>query len=168
VGVGIGVWCLSMSLGMAALFAVVPYAEEALTVMAAGLLLWFATKVHARGSAWRRRAGGVAERRGRAGIPGVVPALPGGQCNESQGADHVDRDSRHLSHRGGAAGRHRAADAGACVLSLSIHAVYAALFSTRQAAALYLRAAPVINLGVGAFFTSFAVKLAAPLLARAM
>ena len=57
---------------------------------------------------------------------------------------------------------------GACLLSLSIHAIYAMAFSTRRAAALYLRAAPMVNLAVGVFFLGFAVRLAAPLLARAL
>jgi hypothetical protein len=42
------------------------------------------------------------------------------------------------------------------------------VFSTRRAADLYLRAAPVVNLVVGVFFVTFAVRLAAPLLARVM
>jgi threonine/homoserine/homoserine lactone efflux protein len=44
VGIGIGLWCLGMSLGMAAVFRVVPYAQDTLTLMAAGLLVWFAMR----------------------------------------------------------------------------------------------------------------------------
>jgi threonine/homoserine/homoserine lactone efflux protein len=168
VGVGIGVWCLSMSLGMAALFAVVPYAEETLTVMAAGLLLWFASKYLRAG--FRGLTGREGTLKGVAGL-GLRDAF---LRSLAVNATNPKALTTWIAILGifptGAA---RPADialltAGACALSLSIHTVYAAVFSTRQAAAFYLRSAPVINLAVGVFFTGFAVKLAAPLLARAM
>jgi threonine/homoserine/homoserine lactone efflux protein len=49
--------------------------------------------------------------------------------------------------------------AGACALSLSIHAGYALAFSTPVAARAYLRAAPVVNAAVAAFFVIFAMRL---------
>jgi threonine/homoserine/homoserine lactone efflux protein len=168
VGVGIGIWCLSMSLGMAALFAVVPYAEETLTVMAAGLLLWFATRYLRAG--FRGVAGQEVSLNGVAGL-GFRESFLRSLAVNATNPKALTTWIAILGIFPTAAAR--PADialltAGACVLSLSIHAVYAAVFSTRRAAGLYLRAAPVINLAVGAFFTSFAVKLAAPLLARAM
>lgn len=168
VGLGISIWCLSMSLGMATFFALVPYAEEALTVMAAGLLIWFATRYL------------------RAGLHGFS-----GRAVSLRGVVGLDLRTAFLRSLAVNATNPKAmttwiailgifptavatpADIalltlGACGLSLSIHAVYAAAFSTRHAAALYLRMAPVINLGVGVFFIWFAIKLAAPLLARAI
>jgi hypothetical protein len=55
VGLGIGLWCLGMSLGMAAVFAVVPYAQETLTVMAAGLLSGSRRNTSARAAGWTGR-----------------------------------------------------------------------------------------------------------------
>jgi threonine/homoserine/homoserine lactone efflux protein len=43
-GVGIGLWCLGMLLGAAAFLAAVPAAKGVLTALAAGLLVWFASR----------------------------------------------------------------------------------------------------------------------------
>jgi threonine/homoserine/homoserine lactone efflux protein len=48
---------------------------------------------------------------------------------------------------------------GASAIAFVIHAAYALAFSTAPAARAYLRAAPLINAGVGLFFTGFAVRL---------
>jgi threonine/homoserine/homoserine lactone efflux protein len=168
VGVGIGVWCLSMSLGMAAVFAVVPFAEETLTVMAAGLLVWFASRYVRAGL--RGVAGRAVSLSGVAGLDLRAAFLRSLAVN----ATNPKALTTWIAILGifpvaaAAPGDIALLTAGACLLSLTIHAVYATVFSTRHAAALYLRAAPVINLAVGVFFVWFAVKLAAPLLARAM
>jgi threonine/homoserine/homoserine lactone efflux protein len=168
VGVGIGIWCLSMSLGVAALFAVVPYAEETLTVMAAGLLLWFATRYL------------------RAGLRGVT-----GRDVSLRGVSGLDMRASFLRSLAVNATNPKALTTwiavlgifptamarpgdialltiGACALSFTIHTAYATVFSTRRAADLYLRAAPVVNLVVGVFFVTFAIRLAPPLLGRVM
>jgi threonine/homoserine/homoserine lactone efflux protein len=168
VGLGIGIWCLSMSLGMAALFAVVPYAEETLTLMAAGLLVWFATKYLRAG--FRGVTGRAVSLRGIEGLDLRTSFLRSLAVN----ATNPKALTTWIAILGifptaaAAPGDIALLTAGACVLSVSIHTVYAAVFSTQTAAAIYLRAAPVINLGVGVFFLWFAVKLVAPLLARAM
>ena len=168
VGLGIGIWCLSMSLGMAAVFAVVPFAEETLTVMAAGLLVWFATKYVRAGL--RGVTGREVSLRGVAGLDLRASFLRSLAVN----ATNPKALTTWIAILGifptAAAGPGDIAllTAGACLLSVTIHTVYAAVFSTRHAAAFYLRAAPVVNLAVGVFFVWFAVKLAAPLLARAM
>jgi threonine/homoserine/homoserine lactone efflux protein len=167
VGLGIGLWCLSMSLGMAALFAVVPHAEEALTVMAAGLLVWFATKYVRAGL--HGISGREVSLRGVAGLDVRASFLRSLAVN----ATNPKAMTTWIAILGifptasASAADIALLTAGACALSLSIHTVYAAVFSTRHAAAFYLRAAPVINLGVGAFFIWFAIKLVAPLLDRA-
>jgi threonine/homoserine/homoserine lactone efflux protein len=168
VGVGIGVWCLSMSLGVAALFAVVPYAEETLTVMAAGLLIWFAARYVRAGV--QGIAGREVSLRGIAGMDLRASFLRSLAVN----ATNPKALTTWIAVLGifptAAASPADIAllTAGSCVLSLSIHTVYATVFSTRRAADLYLRAAPVVNLAVGVFFITFAVRLAAPLLARAV
>jgi threonine efflux protein len=168
VGLGIGIWCLSMSLGMAVLFAVVPFAEEALTLMAAGLLAWFATKYLRAGV--RVVTGGELSLRGVAGLDLRASFLRSLAVN----ATNPKALTTWIAILGifptaaAAPGDIALLTAGACVLSVTIHTVYAALFSTRAAARFYVRAAPVINLCVGIFFLWFAVKLAAPLLARAV
>jgi len=168
VGIGIGVWCLAMSLGMAAVFAVVPYAEETLTVLASGLLVWFAVKYLRAG--YRGASGREASIRGVAGLGLGASFLRSLAVN----ATNPKALTTWIAILGifpvaeARTGDVAFLTAGACALSLSIHAVYAALFSTRPAAAVYLRAAPVINLAVGVFFLGFAVKLTAPLLSRAL
>ncbi len=168
VGVGIGIWCLAMSLGMAAVFAVVPYAEATLTVMAAGLLVWFATKY--------LRAGmrGVTGR--EASLAGVAGLSLGASFARSLSVNATNPKAltTWIAILGifpvaiATPGDIALLTAGACLLSLSIYTIYAMAFSTRRAAMLYLRAAPVVNLAVGVFFLGFAIKLAAPLLARAL
>ena len=168
VGLGIGIWCLSMSLGLAALFAVVPYAEETLTVMAAGLLVWFATKYVRAGL--RGVTGRTVSLSGVAGLglrTSFLRSLAVNATNPKALTTWIAILGIFPTASAGP-GDIALLTAGACVLSFSIHTVYAAVFSTRHAAAFYLRAAPVVNLGVGVFFIWFAVKLAAPLVARAM
>lgn len=168
VGVGIGLWCLSMSLGMSAVFAVVPYAEEALTVMAAGLLVWFATKY--------LRAGLIGVTGREASLAGVAGLGPGASFLRSLSVNATNPKAltTWIAILGifpvavAAPGDIAILTVGACLLSVSIHTVYALVFSTKGAAALYLRAAPLVNLAVGVFFLGFAVRLFAPLLARAM
>ena len=168
VGLGIGGWCLGMSLGMAALFALVPFAQEALTVLASGLLVWFAIKYIRAG--YQGLAGKEVSLRGVAGLgvrASFLRSLGVNATNPKALTTWIAILGIFPTAEAGA-GDIALLTAGACCLSLSIHAVYAALFSTRRAAAFYLRTAPVINLAVGVFFVGFAVKLTAPLLARAL
>jgi threonine/homoserine/homoserine lactone efflux protein len=168
VGLGIGLWCLGMALGMSAVFAVVPFAQETLTVMAAGLLIWFATKYLRAG--WLGWSGQEVTLRGVAGLrPGqsFVRSLIINGTNPKALTTWIAILGIFPTSEA------RAGDIviltlGACLLSLTIHAGYAAIFSTRRAAAFYLRAAPVINMAVGTFFLLFAIRLTAPLLARAV
>jgi threonine/homoserine/homoserine lactone efflux protein len=168
VGLGIGLWCLGMALGMTAVFAVVPYAQETLTIMAAGLLIWFATKYLRAG--WRGWSGQEVTLRGVAGLSPRQSFARSLTIN----ATNPKALTTWIAILGifptaaARAGDIAILTLGACLLSLTIHAGYAAVFSTRRAAALYLRAAPLINMAVGTFFLLFAVRLTAPLLARAL
>jgi threonine/homoserine/homoserine lactone efflux protein len=168
VGLGIGLWCLGMALGMTAVFAVVPFAQETLTVMAAGLLIWFATKYLRAG--WLGWSGQEVTLRGVAGLrPGqsFVRSLTINATNPKALTTWIAILGIFPTSEAGA-GDIVILTLGACLLSLTIHAGYAAIFSTRRAAAFYLRAAPVINMAVGTFFLLFAIRLTAPLLARAV
>lgn len=167
VGLGIGLWCLGMSLGMAAVFRVLPHAEAALTLMAAGLLIWFATRY--------LRAAFVAEAR-EAALKGRGGLTPGASFLRSLSINATN--PKALTTWIAILGIFPTADArpvdvalltaGAMALSLMIHTGYATIFSTPVAARLYLRAAPVINGAVGVFFLAFAIRLVAPLVARAI
>ena len=66
VGFGVALWCLGMTLGLAAVFAAVPLAQTLLTLVAAGLLAWFASRYLR--AAW-------AGLRGAPGLPGAATGL---------------------------------------------------------------------------------------------
>jgi threonine/homoserine/homoserine lactone efflux protein len=66
VGFGVVLWCLGMSLGMAAVFAAVPAAQAVLTLVAVALLFWFAARYLL--SAW-------AGYHGWQGVPGGATGL---------------------------------------------------------------------------------------------
>ncbi len=108
VGFGVALWCLGMTLGLAAVFAALPVAQTALTLLAAGLLAWFSSRYLR--AAW-------AGMRGRPALPGGQPGLASrafspiafGQRAQSQGADELACDSHLLSGGRGRPGRHRAA-----------------------------------------------------------
>lgn len=168
VALGIALWCLSMSLGMAAVFRAVPYAEETLTVMAAGLLVWFAFRYI--------RAGLSAMGGGPVNLRGVAGLATGAAFGRSLAVNATNPKALTtwiailgIFPTSEATGADVAIlAAGASAVSLSIHVGYALAFSTAPAARLYLRAAPVINAAVGVFFLWFSTKLVAPLLAAAL
>lgn len=162
-GVGISIWCLGMLLGAAALLAAVPWARLVLTAVATGLLVWFAARYLRNG--WR---GVVSWRRGE-------PPLPTGRRGAGLAAGFARSlavlltNPKTLTTWLTIAGlfpvaRATAGDVvllclGAGALAVTIHTGYALIFSTAPAARAWLRAAPVLNLGVGTFFLGFAAVL---------
>jgi threonine/homoserine/homoserine lactone efflux protein len=169
VGIGISFWCLGMSLGMAALFAAVPAARTLLTLAAVTLLGWFALRY------LRSGIGGLH----RHGLTGDPRSLPAGRAGMTAGRAFWRSVSVSLANpkalttwlaihgifplaRAGA-GDIALLWAGAAAIAVAIHGGYALVFSTQAAARLYLRAAPLVNAGVGLFFLWFAVRIAAPL-----
>jgi threonine/homoserine/homoserine lactone efflux protein len=154
-----------MSLGASTLFAAVPGAQTALTLLAVALLLFFSHRYLAGAGALLRGARlGIAEplrltvpqsfRRSLAvnalnpkaltswlAILGIFPAAQAG------------------------AGDLALLTLGACVLAAGIHAVYALVFSSAPAARLYLRAAWAVMGAAGLFFLLFAARLAWSLVA---
>jgi len=163
VGLGIGLWCIGMTAGMGALFALWPGLRTVLTVVAAALLLRFAFRAAAQARAgWHRRG---------------EPALPHGRQGQTVRAaflrslaDNATNPKARTSWTAVLAifpteiarpGDIALLTAGASALSLGIHALYAVAFSSAPAARAYLRAAPAINAGVALFFTAFAGALLA-------
>jgi len=166
-GLSITVWCLGMVLGAAALLAAFPVARLAMTLVAAGLLLWFASRYLR-----RARAGMEARRRGEPEAPegrqgarardGMLRAASIMMMNPKALTTWLTLTAIFPVARAGAADV-AVLCLGACVVAGAIHAVYALAFSTPAAARGFLRAAPWINLGVGLFFAGFAVTLAGTL-----
>lgn len=163
VGLGIGLWCLSMSLGLSVAFQHLPWLRPAMTLVAAGLLIWFASRyLRAARSGWRARGEGGATLQGRAGVglgAAFLRSLSVNASNPKALTTWVAVLAMFPVAR--ASGTDIAfLCLGACTLSFLIHSAYALAFSTPVAARAYLRAAPVINAGVALFFVAFAIRLA--------
>ena len=164
VGLGIGLWCLGMSLGLSVAFQHVPWLRPVMTLLACGLLVWFASRyARAARHGWqsRRQACG-ATLAGRAGVGlggAFVRSLSVNASNPKALTTWVAVLAMFPVAR--ATGTDIAVLClGACTLSFLIHSAYALAFSTPVAARAYLRAAPVINAGVAVFFLAFALRLA--------
>lgn len=159
VGCGIVIWCLGMALGVAALFALFPVAQSALRLVGAGLLIWFASRYLR--SSWRgfhRQPGGLS------GQEGLDPAAAFWRSLSVIALNPKALTTWLFVLSIFPIARANALDvavlcAGTVLVAGSIHATYAMLFSTPQAARIYLRAAPWINLAVGAFFLFVASEL---------
>jgi len=162
VGLGIGIWCLAMSLGMAAMFRLLPLAETAMTLVAAALLGYFAARYLR--AAFRSAPDTSLVGRGGLGLGAAF--LRSLSINAT--------NPKALTTWIAILGIFPTAEArpgdialltfGACVISLTIHTLYALAFSTPAAGRAYRRAAPVISGLVGLFFLGFAARLALPLL----
>lgn len=163
-GIGISLWCLGMVLGVAAMIAAVPSARVVLTLVAIGLLVWFALR-YLRQS----RAGFAARRRreppapiGRSGLglrSGLWRSLSILMANPKALTTWLTLTALFPVAQAGGADV-AVLCAGAAVVAVGIHSGYALAFSSPAAARAYLRAAPVINLCVGLFFAGFAGRLA--------
>lgn len=160
VGLGISFWCLSMSLGVSALFVLVPGLKPVLTYAAICLLSWFTVRYcRAALAGWR----GL-----RRGLPPVREA-------QSFGAAFTRSLMVNLLNpkalttwlaimtlfpiASASPGDVAILCAGASSLSLSIHLVYATVFSAPLAAQFYLRAGWMISAAAAVFFASFALRL---------
>lgn len=168
-GVGIGLWCLGMLLGAAAVLAAVPATKIALTALAAGLLLWFASRylrTALRGFAARRRGldWQPEARRGASLATGFLRSLGVLLTNPKALTTWLTVAGLFPVARAGA-GDVALLCAGASALAVGIHATYALAFSTAPAARAWARAAPMLNLAVGLFFLGFAAVLIRGLLA---
>lgn len=163
VAVGVGLWCLGMTLGMAALFLALPATRTILTVVAICLLLWFAARYL--GTAWQGSRGAGPRLAGRQGLStraSFLRSLSVNALNPKALTTWVLILTLFPVARAGA-GDIAFLCMGASVIAFAIHAAYAVAFSTAPAARAYLRAAPVINAAVGLFFAGFAIRLMAGL-----
>lgn len=165
VALGIGFWCLAMTLGMAGLFQAVPVARKALTVLAIGLLLWFASRyLRTAWTGWHHGADRVAGRAGLAPGASFLRSLAVNATNPKALTTWVLILSLFPVAEA-RAGDIAVLGLGAAALAFSIHAVYALAFSTAPAARIWSRLSPAISAGVGLFFIAFAAKLMADLAA---
>jgi threonine/homoserine/homoserine lactone efflux protein len=160
VAVGIGLWCLGMTLGMAAVFQAVPVARTALTLLAIGLLLWFSGRyLRAALAGWQGGAGPVTGRSGLGMRASFTRSLVVNAMNPKALTTWVVILSLFPAAEA-RAGDIAVLGLGAATLAFSIHAGYALAFSTAPAARLWARLAPAISAAVGLFFAGFAARLA--------
>lgn len=159
VGFGVALWCLGMSLGMAAVFAAAPAAQGLLTVVAAGLLLWFSTRYLR--AAW-------AGFQGQRTMPGGAADLDFGSAFRRSLLVNVLNPKALTSWLAiltfFPVARAQGADIallciGSSAVAIALHSAYALVFSTPTAARLYLHAGWAISALAGVFFASFALKL---------
>lgn len=159
VALGIGLWCLAMTLGLATLVQAVPVARAALTVLAICLLLWLASRyLRAARRAWRPDGDRLSAEAGLAPRASFLRSLAVNATNPKALTTWVvilsifpvaEARSGDIALLG----------VGAATLAFAIHAAYALAFSTVPAARLWTRLAPTISAGVGLFFIAFAAKL---------
>lgn len=168
VGFGVALWCLGMSMGMAAVFVAFPAAQGVLTAGAAGLLLWFSMRYLR--AAW-------AGYQGRGGIPGGATGLGFAGAFRRSLLVNVLNPKALTSWLAiltffpvaSAQGSDIALlCAGASAIAIALHTLYALAFSTPAAARLYLRAGWVISALAGVFFASFALRLLAEVLRQGL
>jgi threonine/homoserine/homoserine lactone efflux protein len=163
-GLGISIWCLGMILGVAAVLAALPMARVVMTLIAIGLLLWFASRYlrAARDGFRARRSHEPPILSGRAGIGfggGFWRSVSILMANPKALTTWLTLTAIFPVARA-QAGDVALLCVGSCAVAGAIHGGYALAFSTPRAARAYLRAAPVIQLCVGLFFTGFALSLA--------
>ena len=164
VGLGIGMWCLGMSLGLSVAFQHLPWLRPAMTLVACGLLVWFASRYlrNARAGWLARGQPGTAALQGRAGV-GMRGAFWRSLSVNASNPKALTTWVAVLAifPVAQASGADIALLClGSCLMSFLIHSIYAVAFSTPVAARAYLRAAPAINAGVALFFLAFAARLA--------
>jgi len=164
VGLGIGLWSVSAFLGMAALFGAVPQARQVMTLVAAGLLLWFAARAFRaawQGWRWRRQSGIPQPETGTTWRRSFTRAVAISVTNPKALTTWLAITALFPVARASATDI-ALLTLGVMVSALAVHSTYALAFSTPPAARAYLRAAPAINAGIGLFFTLFAMSLILP------
>jgi threonine/homoserine/homoserine lactone efflux protein len=165
VGFGVALWCLGMTLGLAAVFAALPLAQTLLTLVAAGLLGWFAS---------RNLRASWAGLRGAPGLPGAAAGLGFAAGFRRSLLVNVLNPKALTSWlailtffpvASASASDIALLCVGASVIATGLHTIYALVFSTPAAARLYLRAGWALSGFAGLFFGVFALRLIAEILA---
>ncbi len=160
VALGIGFWCLGMTLGMAAAFRLIPPLQTVLTLLGILLLGWFAVRYgRAALRGWRAGAGQVSGQPGLGARAAFARSLGVNATNPKALTTWVAVLSLFPTASAGARDIALLC-AGASVVAGTIHAIYGLVFSSAPAARFYLRAAPSVNAAVAVFFAGFALKLA--------
>lgn len=162
VGLGIGLWCLSMLLGLAAVIAVLPWAAVALRWAAVGLLLLFSVRyLRSAWAGYRARGMPLPEgQRGAGFATGFRRALAVIAVNPKALTSWLAVMGMFPVAEA-KAGDVALLCAGACLLSFSIHGIYMILFSTAPALRFYLRAGWLLQAAAGVLFAGFALRLVA-------
>jgi threonine/homoserine/homoserine lactone efflux protein len=164
VGFGVALWCLGMTLGLAAVFAALPVAQTLLTLIAAGLLAWFASRYLR--AAW-------AGLRGAPGLPGEAAGFGFAAGFRRSLLVNVLNPKALTSWlailtffpvAAASASDIALLCVGASVIATGLHTIYAVVFSTPAAARLYPRAGWVLSGLAGLFFGVFALRLISEIL----
>jgi threonine/homoserine/homoserine lactone efflux protein len=167
VGVGVGGWCLATTLGIAALFKLVPGLQHNLSFVAIGLLAWFALRYLR--VAW---AGWRGARKGLPSLPrqdsfgsAFWRSLMINWLNPKALTTWLAILTIFPVARAGLS------DVvllwvGAVTVAGSMHIGYALVFSTKPAARFYLRYGWVMSGVAGVLFSLFALRLLLELLAE--
>ena len=161
VGVGLGLWCLGMTLGIATLFRLWPPTRTIMTCVAIGLLLSFAWR-YLQNARRQLRHHSVAALAGSGGLTvaqAFLRSLTINVLNPKALTTWVAILSLFPTAEAGIADI-LLLGAVAMLIGLAIHLAYAIAFSTARAARIYQGAAPWINLTVAIFFCVFAMRLA--------
>lgn len=160
VGLGIGLWCLSMTLGVATVLTVIPGATLALTLVATGLLLWFAARyARAARAGWRTRGMAAPQARDGAGFAsGFRRSLAVNALNPKALTSWLAVLAMFPVARASGADIALLC-AGACLLSFGLHGLYTLAFSTPAALRAYLRAGWLLQAMAAVMFTGFALRL---------
>ena len=162
VGLGIGLWCLSMILGLSAVIAVAPWVTEGLRWAAVGLLCLFAAR-YLRAAVAGFRARGMTLPVGQQGLgfgTGFRRALAVIAVNPKALTSWLAVMGMFPVAQAGA-GDVVLLCAGACLLSFAIHGIYMILFSTEPALRFYLRAGWLLQAVAAVLFGGFALRLVA-------
>ncbi len=157
VGPGVMLWGAAATLGIATLFRLYPAAQSALTALGGALLLWFASRYLRRAFA---PATDLRARRGATPAQAFAATLAVLATNPKALTTWLVILALFPVASSGW-GVLALLVAGMAAVATLIHVGYALLFSTRAAAALYARAARVIDGGVGLFFLSIGLRLLA-------
>ncbi len=168
VGIGIGLWCLGMSFGMSALFALWPPAQVVLTLVALALLCSFAWRYLRAALAGFRGQGRALAQGGRAAgmRMAFLRSLAVNVMNPKALTSWLAVLSVFPVARAGLLDI-GVLCLGAMGLSATIHAVYATLFSTEAALRFYQRRGWILSGVAGVFFVTVAAGLAWRLVASA-
>ncbi|MCG6901858.1 MAG: LysE family translocator [Rhodobacter sp.] len=162
VALGIGCWCLAMSLGMAAVFRTFPWAETALTLVAAGLLISFASGYLRTAFVSRNRATALHAVGGLGWSASFLRSLSINATNPKALTTWIAILGLFPATMA-STGDIALLTFVAALIGFGVHFAYATAFSTPTAARFYLRGTRVINTCVGVFFLGFAIKLVAKL-----